>query len=106
MQRVIKKAVKSHPAYDKVCAMMIELEDEVIEINQEIGIESDNAGTVDAPCEARKSLKFNDPQVSQCEGKRKPQRLKPACEVKDAKKMRTCSYCHKKRSQYVLLVQR
>ena len=41
-------------------------------------------------------MKFNDPPVSQCKGSRIPQRFKAPADVRDAKKMRTCSYCHKK----------
>ncbi|XP_078156250.1 uncharacterized protein LOC144552013 [Carex rostrata] len=41
-------------------------------------------------------MKFSDPPVSQCKGSRKPTRFKAPADVRDAKKMRTCSYCHKK----------
>ncbi|XP_078164931.1 uncharacterized protein LOC144559700 [Carex rostrata] len=41
-------------------------------------------------------LKFSDPPVSQCKGSRIPQQFKAPADIRDAKKMRTCSYCHKK----------
>jgi hypothetical protein len=102
MQRVAKKVVKGRPVYDKAYARIVEFEDEIIKINQEmdtdIAKEGDNI-TAHYPS-SRKSLKYSDPPVSQCKGKRKAQRLKSPAEVKDAKKMRTCGYYHKKWPQY------
>jgi hypothetical protein len=89
MQRVAKKAVKSRPAYDEAYARIVELEDEITKINQEMDTNIANKGdNITAHySSSRKSLKYSDPPVSQCKGKRKAQRLKPPAEVKDAKKM-------------------
>ncbi|KAJ3681576.1 hypothetical protein LUZ60_016065 [Juncus effusus] len=39
---------------------------------------------------------YHDPPVSQCKGKRKPQRLKPPADIAKDKKRRICSGCGKK----------
>jgi hypothetical protein len=41
MQRVAIEAVKSHPAYDRACARIIELEEEVTQINQQADLDVD-----------------------------------------------------------------
>ena len=41
-------------------------------------------------------MKFSDPPISQYKDKRISQLFKAPTDLRDAKKMRTCSYCHKK----------
>jgi hypothetical protein len=79
-------------SYDLACGHL----DDLIDVLQGVHGEDDEDEPKLKVIKKEEDMKFSDPPVSQCKGRRTPHRFKPPADVKDAKKMRTCSYCHKK----------
>lgn len=72
--QITVEALKSHAAYDMVCTKLDELKEVVVQINEGITVETTTTlKTHETTREVRQSLRFHDPPVSQCKGKRKPQ---------------------------------
>jgi hypothetical protein len=96
MDTIMSNPIVLTEAYDWACGKLDEMLKLLEEITEDYGKNETTKPNLKIIKREDDDLKFSDPSVSQCKGSRIPQRFKAPADIRDAKKMSTCSYCHKK----------